>query len=41
MAEHIIGSEQAFRDPSARLPVMNRKVRELAHEIVIRSEPAT
>jgi len=41
MAEHNIGSEQAFEILRHASQSMNRKVRELAHEIVTRSEPAT
>lgn len=39
MAEHNIGSEQALEILRHASQVMNRKVRELAHEIVTRSEP--
>jgi hypothetical protein len=41
MAEHNIGSQQAFEILRHASQVMNRKVRELAHEIVSRSEPTT
>jgi hypothetical protein len=41
MAEHNIGSEQAFEILRHASQTMNRKVRELAHEIVSRSEPTT
>jgi hypothetical protein len=39
MAEHNIGSEQAFEILRHASQSMNRKVRELAREIVTRSEP--
>jgi ANTAR domain/GAF domain len=41
MAEHNIGSEQAFEILRHASQSMNRKVRELAREIVSRSEPAS
>jgi ANTAR domain/GAF domain len=41
MAEHNIGSEQAFEILRHASQSMNRKVRELAREIVSRSEPNT
>jgi hypothetical protein len=41
MAEHNIGSEQAFEILRHASQSMNRKVRELAREIVTRSEPIT
>jgi hypothetical protein len=41
MAEHNIGSEQAFEILRHASQSMNRKVRELAHEIVSRSEPTS